>query len=59
MVKTATARSDCDLSQEQERRAQTLKRSSLMIDGVGSSIVRPEPPLKDGWLRLFKDVWAA
>jgi hypothetical protein len=33
---------------EQDRRAQKLQRSSLVIDAVGSSIVSPEPPIKDG-----------
>ncbi|MDQ2913759.1 MAG: hypothetical protein M3T56_10940, partial [Chloroflexota bacterium] len=47
-MKSATARSYRDLSEEQERRAQILQRTSLIIDAVGSSIVSPEPPLKDG-----------
>ena len=47
-MKSATARSYRDLTEEQERRAQKLQQSSLVIDAVGSSIVSPEPPMKDG-----------
>ena len=47
-MKQATARSYRDLSEEQERRAQKLQRSSLVIDAIGSSIVSPEPPIKEG-----------
>jgi len=47
-VRRATAQSYRDLSEEQERRAQKLQRSSLVIDAIGSSIVSPEPPIKDG-----------
>jgi membrane dipeptidase len=47
-VKTTTAPSYRELSEEQERRAHKLQRSSLVIDAVGSSIVSPEPPIKDG-----------
>jgi len=47
-VKRTTARSYRDLTEEQERRAQRLQRSSLVIDAVGSSIVSPEPPIKEG-----------
>ena len=47
-MRSTTARSYRDLSEEEERRAQKLQRSSLVIDAVGSSIVSPEPPIKDG-----------
>jgi len=47
-VKTAAATSYRDLSEEQERRALKLQRSSLVVDAVGSSIVSPEPPTKEG-----------
>jgi membrane dipeptidase len=47
-VKRATAQSYRELNEEQERRVQKLQRSSLVIDAIGSSIVSPEPPIKEG-----------
>ena len=47
-MKRTVASSYRDLDQEQEQRVQRLQRSCLVIDAIGSSIVSPEPPIKDG-----------
>ena len=44
----AMRRSYRDLTGEQEQRAMRLHQSSLVIDAIGSSVVSPEPPIKDG-----------
>ena len=36
------------LTQEQEARVQRLQRSCLVIDAIGSSLIKPEPPIIDG-----------
>ncbi|HKY50193.1 MAG TPA: membrane dipeptidase [Candidatus Limnocylindria bacterium] len=42
------ARSYRELSKDEDRRAVSLMRSSLVIDTIGSSLIKPEPPIIEG-----------
>ena len=47
MTETIT-RSYTGLDRAQEERAARLQRESLVVDAIGSSIIKPEPPVIDG-----------
>jgi len=47
-MRTAAARSYRELSDAQERHVQQQLRSALVIDTIGSSLIKPEPPIIEG-----------